>query len=66
MTKKKHTYQDSIEELEAIINKIESGDVGIDELSSLVKRSAELIKACKSKLRNTEAELNQFLESSDD
>ncbi|MEM9299524.1 MAG: exodeoxyribonuclease VII small subunit [Bacteroidota bacterium] len=66
MTKKKQTYKDSIEELESIIKRIENGDVDIDELSSLVKRSAQLIKACKAKLRDTEVELDQFLNDQDD
>ena len=61
MAKHKMTYKDSIEELESIVQKIESGDVDVDELSSLVKKAAELIKSCKTKLRNTESELNQFL-----
>ncbi|MEM9390032.1 MAG: exodeoxyribonuclease VII small subunit [Bacteroidota bacterium] len=66
MTKKKQTYKAAIEELESIIKRIENGDVGIDELSSLVKRSAQLIKACKAKLRDTEVELDQFLNDQDD
>lgn len=66
MTKKKLSYKDSIDELEAIINKIESGVVSVDELSDLVKKAANLIKGCKTKLRNTEAELNQFLADSDE
>ena len=63
MAKKETSYQDSLNELESIISKIETGEVEIDELSSLVKRAAELIKTCKTKLRNTEADLNQFLDS---
>ncbi len=65
MTKKETSYQDSLNELESIISKIETGEVEIDELSSLVKRAAELIKTCKTRLRNTEADLNQFLDSPD-
>ncbi|MEM7107881.1 MAG: exodeoxyribonuclease VII small subunit [Bacteroidota bacterium] len=66
MTKKPSSYKESIEELESIIQKIESGDTDIDELSTLVKRASDLIRACKTKLRNTEVELNQFLDNSDD
>ena len=65
MSKKTNSYKNSIEELEAIIQKIETGEVDIDELSTLVKKASDLISTCKTKLRNTEVELNQLLDNSD-
>lgn len=62
MSKKKTSYKASLEEIESIIHKIESGEPDIDELSTLVKRAAGLIKDCKKKLRSTEEDLSQSLE----
>lgn len=66
MSKKDISYKASVNELESIIAKIENGEVEIDELSALVKRASELIEACKIKLRSTEADLNQFLQGTED
>lgn len=60
---KKNTYQASLEELEAIIASIENEDVGIDDLSTKVKRAAILLKQCQSKLRKTEEDIDGILEN---
>lgn len=59
---KKKSYASSIEEIEAIIHKIENEEPGVDELGELVKKAAKLIKECKQKLRSTEDDLNETLE----
>jgi len=59
---KKQLYKSSIEEIEAIIQKIENDDLDIDELSKLVKKAAKLIKQCKAQLKGTEDDLNSTLE----
>ncbi len=59
--KKEIPYSQAIEELEEIVSSIENEDVNVDELSVKVKRAAELIKICKSKLHNTEEEVNNIL-----
>lgn len=59
--KKQIPYTQAIEELEEIVSSIENEDVNVDELSVKVKRAAELIKICKSKLHNTEEEVNNIL-----
>ncbi len=59
--KKEIPYTQAIEELEEIVLSIENEDVNVDELSVKVKRAAELIKICKSKLHNTEEEVNNIL-----
>ena len=65
MSKNPMTYNESLEELEKLINLIESGEPGIDELAGMVKRATELIKSCQEKLRSTEADLNEFLNATD-
>lgn len=44
------------------VSEIEQGDISVDELSVKVKRAAELIKICKSKLTSTEEDVNKIFE----
>lgn len=62
MAKKKLTYQQAMDQLQAIVKKLENEDTGIDELSGLVSEALELVKSCRNKLRQTEDGLNQALE----
>ncbi len=55
-------YKEALEELERIVGDIEQGKPDVDELSNMVHRSVDLIKQCKEKLRNTEANLNETLD----
>ena len=54
-----------INELREITAEIESEDVSVDVLATKVKRAAELIAFCQSKLRSTEAEVNNIIQSMD-
>lgn len=54
-------YTDAFEELQQIVSDIEDGEITVDELSIKVKRAAELIKICKSKLTSTEGDVNYIL-----
>ncbi len=58
---KKQTYQNALNELEDIIEAIENEDIGIDELSSKVKRAASLLQFCQTKLRKTETDIDAIL-----
>ncbi len=55
------TYTDAYEELQTIVQEIEEGGISVDELSIKVKRAAQLIKICKTKLSSTEEDVNQIL-----
>jgi exodeoxyribonuclease VII small subunit len=54
-------YTAAFEELQLIVQEIEEGGISVDELSIKVKRAAQLIKICKSKLTSTEEDVNQIL-----
>jgi exodeoxyribonuclease VII small subunit len=54
-------YTTAFEELQLIVQEIEEGGISVDELSIKVKRAAQLIKICKSKLTSTEEDVNQIL-----
>lgn len=59
------SYTSAFEELQTIVEEIEDGEISIDELSNKVKRAALLIKICKGKLTETEADVNKILEDLD-
>jgi len=58
-------YTEAFEELQKIVSEIEKGEISIDELSANVKRAAQLIKICKSKLSSTEEDVNKILSELD-
>lgn len=53
------TYREATQELEAILRAIENDSVDVDELTEKVKRSSQLIKFCKEKLRSAEKAIDQ-------
>lgn len=55
------SYQDAFEELKRIVADLEEGEVNVDELSEKVKRATQLISVCKSKLTDTEEDVNKIL-----
>lgn len=58
---KKPTYKEAMAEIEAIVEKLEENKLDVDELSTNVKRVSELIAFCKSKLHDTEEEVEKIL-----
>jgi exodeoxyribonuclease VII small subunit len=54
-------YTEAFEELQQIVQEIEEGEISVDELSVKVKRAAELIRICKTKLTSTEEDVNEIL-----
>ena len=62
MAKQEITYKAAVKEIEDILEKIEAGQLDVDELSENVKRVTDLLKICKEKLHKTEDEVNKILE----
>lgn len=58
-------YEKAFEELQQIVTEIEGGEISVDELSEKVKRASKLIKTCKTKLTQTETNVDQILEDLD-
>ena len=61
MSGKKLTYNEAHAELESILEKIENAELDVDKLTSQVKRASELIRFCKSKLHETETEVEKII-----
>lgn len=60
-TNKKLTYQEALDEIEEILEKIEHNELDIDELAEKVKRVSFLLKFCKDKLQKTNEEVEKIL-----
>ena len=58
-------YDKSIKKLEEIIEKIESEEIDVDELSVKVKEAVALIKTCKSKIEKAEIEVKRVVDGFD-
>jgi exodeoxyribonuclease VII small subunit len=48
------SYQTAWTELQKIVNDLQGGSVGIDDLSAKIERAAELVRFCRERLRSTE------------
>ena len=65
MSKKGQSYRKSIDEIEEILAKIESGETDIDDLTTQIKRAAKLLQDCKDKLFQTEQEVEKIMTPED-
>ncbi len=61
MEEKVVSYKQAIEEIEAILKKIESQDLDVDDLGNKLKRVNELVRICKKKLHTAEKEVEKIL-----
>ena len=50
-------YEEAMVQLEAIVRKMESNELDIDEIAAQLKTAQRLIKFCRDKLTKTESEL---------
>jgi exodeoxyribonuclease VII small subunit len=60
-SKKSPTYAEAAAELEQILEKIEAGEVDVDELVALVRRGAELIRFCRERLDAARLEVGKVV-----
>lgn len=54
---KEFDYAKAVEELEAIAEKVEDPNTGIDDIEKYIKRSEELVSACRAYLRGAREKL---------
>ena len=53
-------YAKAIEELEAIASKVEDPATGLDDMDKYLSRSAELVEACRTYLREARTKLDSI------
>ena len=62
MAKQEMKYEEAVRQLETIVDKLESNELGIDQLSTELKKAQQLIKLCKDKLTKTDEEIRKLLD----
>ena len=65
MKKEKILYEEAMAELEKILERMESNNVNIDNLSVDLSRATKLIEMCREKLNKTESEINKILNNNE-
>ena len=63
MAKKEISYSEAIQEIEDILYEVENNEVEIDKLSEKVKRVSFLLETCKTKLLNTEEQIEKIFDN---
>lgn len=56
------SYGEASARLEAILGRIEDGQVDVDELSGLVREAAELVTLCRRKIQAAEIQVKTITE----
>ena len=59
MEKKK--FEDKIDELDAIINELENGEIDLDDAINKYTKAMKLIKECDTELKNIEEQVNKIV-----
>lgn len=60
--KKNLKYEDALRQLEDIVNRMENNELDIDSLATQLKTAQGLIKLCKDRLNNADAEIKKILD----
>jgi exodeoxyribonuclease VII small subunit len=62
-SKKQIPYIEAITELESILQRLRSGELGVDDLTASTKRAKELIDICRTQLIDTKQELDTIIDN---
>ena len=55
------TFEEATARLEAIVRRMEDGQLNLDEITSQLKEAKQLVKFCRDKLTKTDKEVNNIL-----
>jgi len=58
------TFEESIKELETIVNKLESNEIPLDDAISAFEESQKLIKSCEKQLSVAEKKMKKLIKTS--
>ena len=56
----------ALEELEAILRRVESEEIDIDSLAEELRRAAQLLEVCRGKIKRAEVEVTQIVQQLED
>ncbi|UTR09475.1 exodeoxyribonuclease VII small subunit [Evansella sp. LMS18] len=55
------TFEEAMEQLETVVNKLEEGDVPLEEAIRMFEEGMKLSKFCHERLQNVEKQMTQVL-----
>lgn len=55
------TFEEAMDQLEVIVQRLEEGDIPLEEALNMYKKGMELSKLCHDKLKNAEEQLTKVL-----
>lgn len=61
MMQEKLTFEEAMKNLEGIVERLEEGDVPLEEAISIYRQGMELSKLCHDKLKDVEEQLTQII-----
>ncbi|WP_296892766.1 exodeoxyribonuclease VII small subunit [uncultured Methanobrevibacter sp.] len=56
------TFEESLEKLEEIVNKLENGDIPLDDAIEEFKKAMDLVKICNDKLNTAEESIAKIVQ----
>ena len=62
MQKDELTFEDNLKELEEIVEKLENGDVPLDDAIEEFSKAMELVKACDDKLKDAKETIAKIVD----
>jgi len=62
---KKETFENTLKELELIVEKLESGSLGLDEMLELFEKGIKLTESCQSDLEEAENKIKTIMKTAD-
>ena len=60
------SFEESLEQLEEIVNKLESGNVPLDDAIDEFTKAMNLVKVCNAKLNNAEEAIAKIVQDNGD
>jgi exodeoxyribonuclease VII small subunit len=66
MAKVKESFEEQLAELETVVERLERGDLTLEENVSLFERGVVLSNACKAQLASAESRIQVLMEPSED
>ena len=60
------SFEESLEKLEEIVNKLEKGDIPLDDAIDEFKNAMELVKICNNKLNSAEEAIAKIVQDNGD
>jgi len=56
------SFEESLQELERIVEKLENGQLSLDESLALFEKGIQLVKECNTRLKNAQQKVEKLIE----